>query len=100
MGSRSEKQISKLTKLLIHTADRKTLPPEPVFVFSNCLFCSKIVRLVIDFFCSAWKKTTTPLPFSGSMALCAHAEIPQTPTTNNSKSHTARQDAVGVFVLL
>ena len=35
-----------------------------------------------------------------STPLCAHTRIPQTPTTNNNKSHTIRQDAVGMFVLL
>jgi len=34
-----------------------------------------------------------------STALCSETEIPQTPTTNNNKSHTIRQDAVGVFAL-
>lgn len=42
----------------------------------------------------------TLLPYSVSVALCAHAEIPQTPTTNRNRSHTIRQDGVGVFMLL
>lgn len=40
------------------------------------------------------------MPISVIRALCAHARMPQTPTTNNNKSHTISQDAVGMFVLL